>query len=41
MKQLLAKYSNSVLVVVAAGFVFTASYLYVHAPSTPAELLKK
>ncbi len=41
MKHIIAKYSNSILMVVAASFVFTASMWYVHRPNTPAELLKK
>lgn len=41
MKQFIAKYSSRILMVVAASFVFTASYLYVHRPNTPLELLKK
>jgi len=41
MKQILAKYSNALLLVVAAAFVFTSSAMYIHRPSTPTELLKK
>lgn len=41
MKRMIAKYSSGLLMVLAASFVFTASALYVHRPSTPVELLKK
>ncbi len=41
MKQIIAKYSNGLLMVLAATFVFTASAFYIHRPSTPTELLKK
>jgi cyclic lactone autoinducer peptide len=41
MKQFIAKYASSTLMVVAASFVFTASIVFIHRPSTPLELLKK
>lgn len=41
MKRMLARYTSSVLVVLATVFVTTMSSWYLHMPEAPEELIKK